>query len=101
MSSSLPKILVTGINVFISNSQIITIKTYYEKSTIYKLTELSFLDTFSTMLNNYDMKTFNSKRMTFLLLILFFLFLEYLKKIFILVLDWAYARSSLLDLYTY
>ena len=36
MSPSLPKILETGINVFISNSQIITIKTYYEKSTIYK-----------------------------------------------------------------
>ena len=33
MSSSFPKILETGINVFISNSQIITIKTYYEKST--------------------------------------------------------------------
>ena len=33
MSSSLPKILETVINVFISNSQIITIKTYYEKST--------------------------------------------------------------------
>ncbi len=36
MSSSLPKILEKGINVFISNSQIITIKTYYEKSTIFK-----------------------------------------------------------------
>ena len=36
MSSSLPKILETEINVFISSSQIITIKTYYEKSTIYK-----------------------------------------------------------------
>jgi len=32
MSSSLSKILETGINVFISNSQIITIKTNYEKS---------------------------------------------------------------------
>ena len=39
MSSSLPKILETGIHVFISNSQIITIKTYYEKSTIYKCGE--------------------------------------------------------------
>ena len=39
MSSSLPKFLETGINVFISNSQIITIKTYYEKSTIYKCGE--------------------------------------------------------------
>ena len=37
--SSLPKILETGINVFISNSLIITIKTYYEKSTIYKCGE--------------------------------------------------------------
>ena len=37
MSSSLPKIFETGINVFISNSQIITIKTYYEKSTIYNV----------------------------------------------------------------
>ena len=36
MSSSLPKILETGINVFISNSQIITIKTYYEKYKILK-----------------------------------------------------------------
>ena len=36
MSSSLPKILETGINVFISNSEIIKIETYYEKSTIYK-----------------------------------------------------------------
>ena len=35
MSSSLPKIFETGINVFISNSQIITIKTYY----IYKCGE--------------------------------------------------------------
>ena len=34
MSSSLPKIIETGINVFLSNSQIITIKTYYEKLTI-------------------------------------------------------------------
>ena len=32
MSSSLAKILGTGINVFISKSQIITIKTCYEKS---------------------------------------------------------------------
>ena len=39
MSSSLTKILETGINFFISNSQIITIKTYYEKSTIYKCGE--------------------------------------------------------------
>ena len=31
MSFSLPKILETGINIFISNSQIITIKIYYEK----------------------------------------------------------------------
>jgi len=42
MSPSLPKILETGINVFISNSQIITIKTYYEKSTIYKCGERYF-----------------------------------------------------------
>ena len=39
MSSSLPKILETGINVFISNSQIKTIKTYFEKSNIYKCGE--------------------------------------------------------------
>ena len=39
MSSSLPKILETGIHVFINNSQIITIKTYYEKLTIYKCGE--------------------------------------------------------------
>ena len=34
MSFLLPKILETGKNVFISNSHIITIKIYYEKSTI-------------------------------------------------------------------
>ena len=39
MSSSLPKILETGKNAFISNSQIIKIKTHYEKSTIYKCGE--------------------------------------------------------------
>ena len=39
MSSLYPKILETGIDVFISNSQIIKIKTYYEKSTIYKCGE--------------------------------------------------------------
>ena len=33
--SSLPEILETGINVFISSSQIITIKTYYEKSSAF------------------------------------------------------------------
>ena len=107
MSSSLPKLLETGINVFISNSQIITIKTYYEKSTIYKLTELSFLDTFSTMLNNYDMKTCNSKRMTFLLLILFFFIFGISKKFFLFqswighTLDhpcWIYIPTDILNL---
>ena len=42
MASSLPKILETGISGCISNSQIITIKTYYEKSTIYKCGEIFF-----------------------------------------------------------
>ena len=41
MSSSLSKILETGINVFKSNFQILKIKKYYEILTIYECVEKS------------------------------------------------------------